>query len=116
MAVRNPVVVCRRLMKYSIERNRIKFKDDGKDGDEETDITDAVHDKSFFRSVIVVDVFKPVSDKQVRTETYTFPSNKENHIIRSQHQEEHEKNKKIQVAEIFCIVRCIFLLHVSDGI
>ena len=77
--------------------------DDSKNGDQKTKIADAIHDKSFFCCIIVIEIFKPVTDQQIRTESNTFPSNKHNHIIRAQHQQQHGEHKEIQVREIFCI-------------
>ena len=99
----NPVEAVGACLKYFVERNRSKLADDGKDGDQETEIPDAVHDKCFFGRIAIIQIFKPVTDQQVGTKTHAFPSDKQDHIVGAQHQEQHGKNKEVEVGEIFCI-------------
>ena len=89
---------------------------DGKDRNEETQVPDTVHYKCFFRGISVVEIFKPVTDQQVRAKPHAFPPNEHDHEIGAHHQQQHRKNKQVQVRKIPGIVRRRFFLHIGGGI
>ena len=96
MAVSTPVEAVGACLKYRIERDRTKLTDDNKDRDQKTNIADAVHHEGFFCGVIEIDIFKPVSDQQIGAKSNAFPSDKEDNIVRTQYQEQHEKTKRFR--------------------
>ncbi len=114
--VMNPAEAVGACLKYFFEVNRAELVDQREDGDQETEVPDPVHDKGFFRRIAVVEILKPVADQQVRAETHAFPADKEDHEVGAQHQQQHGKNKEVEVREIFCKVRRVFLVHIRRGI
>ena len=106
----------RSLLKYFSKGSGAKLIDHGKYRNQETKIPDAVHDKSFLGRTAVFLVFKPVTDQQIGTESDALPADEQDHKIGSQHQQQHRKNKEVEVTEVFRIGRRILFMHIGSGI
>src|SRR5690606_40184859 len=70
-----------------------------KHGDQKTQISDPVHDKRLFCGAGIIPVLKPEPDKQVRTQSDSFPSDKHDQVVGSQYQEQHKEYKQVEKRE-----------------
>src|SRR6185369_5842508 len=63
------------------------------------EVADAVHYKGFLTCITSRLLVEVVTDKQVGTQTYTFPANKHQQQVVSKYQQEHGKHKEVEVSE-----------------
>ena len=54
---------------------------------QKTKVANAVHDECFFGGIIIIIVFKPKTNQQIRAQSNTLPSNKHDDIIASHYQQ-----------------------------
>src|SRR2546423_930578 len=80
---------------------------------QEPKIPDAVDDECLLASVGVCLVVEPEADEQIRTESYAFPADEQDRIVRAHYQYEHEEHKQVEVREIPRITGIV--AHVADA-
>ena len=88
--------------------------EDGKETEKETEVTNTVHNKRFLRGITGTLLFEVVADQQVGAETDTFPTDKHDQCVVTEHQHEHGENEEVQVTEV--TVETFFTMHVTDGV
>ncbi len=82
--------------------------------DEEAKVANAIDDESFLAGIGCGFLLEPEADEQIRRQTHAFPADKHEQGIAGQHQDGHEEEEEIQVAEVAPVA--IFFAHVADGI
>ena len=73
--------------------------DQEKDSQNETEVADAVDDKSLVAGDRIVVIAIPKTDQEIGTETDAFPADEEQQQSCRHHQEQHEKNKEVEINE-----------------
>ena len=96
------------------EVQRTKCPEQQKHPQHEAEIADAVDDERLLARVRrrLLQEIKP--DQQVAAQPHAFPAHKQQHIVRRQHQDEHEKHEQVQIGEEAVIA--LFMRHVTRGI
>ena len=79
---------------------RAKCNKNEHDAENKANVTDAVNDKSFTRSVGILHLIKPKTNQQIRTQADQFPANKHQQIIATHHQHQHRGDKQIKVNKV----------------
>src|SRR6187402_2197565 len=82
--------------------------------DQETKISNTVHDKCLIRGIVILCILKPESDQQVRAKSNPLPSYKHHNIIGAHHEQQHEEYEEIQIREEF--VKACIIMHVTNRI
>jgi hypothetical protein len=76
-----------------------QFGDEKQNPEHKAEITDAVDDESFITRDRIGVILIPKADEQIGTETHALPADEKHQKIVSHHQQEHEKDKQIQIDE-----------------
>ena len=80
----------------------IQRSEGGKDQEhpqQEAKVADPVHDKSLFRGIVVIVVFKPEADQKVGTESDPLPPDEHDGIVGTHDQHQHEEHEKVHVGK-----------------
>ncbi len=88
--------------------------EDGKETEQEAEVTDTVHDKGLLGGIAGTLLFKVVADQQVGTEADTFPADKHDQGIVTKYQHQHGEDEQVQVTEV--AVEALFTVHITDGV
>ena len=80
----------------------------------ESEIADAIYDERLFPSIRRRLPQKIKPDQQVTRQPHAFPAHEQQHIIRRQHQNQHEKHEQVQVGEKPVVAA--LMRHVPGGI
>src|ERR1700760_4057175 len=104
------------MRKHFTKGSRTISSDQEKDSDQKTHVTDTVHDKRLLRRIPIIQVLEPITYQQVRTQPHTFPSDKEDDKVRTQHQQQHRKHKEVQIGEITRKMRPLLIMHIGSRI
>ena len=97
-----------------IEVERVKSAEEQEHAEHETKVTDAIDDKGFLAGIRRGFSEKVKADEQVAREADAFPADKEKHIVRGQHQDQHEKHEQVQIGKEAVVTA--FVGHVSGGV
>src|SRR5690606_10623193 len=84
---------------------------DEQHAEEETQVTDAIDNERLFRGIVVIMIFKPETNEQIRTQAHAFPADKQQQVIAARHEQEHEKDKEIEIREEFVV--SLVIVHVA---
>src|SRR5713101_6293146 len=79
------------------EIQRSECSEQQKHSQHESEIADAIDDERLLPRIRSRFSQEVETNQQVTAEAYALPSNKEQHVIRCQHQDEHEKHEQIEV-------------------
>src|ERR1019366_6505046 len=97
-----------------VEVQRPEVDHDEEHGEREAEVANAVHDEGLVAGGGRALLDKVGADQQVTAETDAFPADEEDHVIRSQHQGQHEKHEQVEVREEAVVA---FLVgHVAGGV
>ena len=101
-------------IKESLEIQRTERAEKQKHSQHEAEVADAVDDECFLACVGRRFFHEIEADEEIAREADTFPANKQQHIIRCQHQNQHEEHEQIEVGEKAVIAA--FMRHVAGGV
>src|SRR5207249_5040761 len=80
----------------------------------ESEVADAIDDERFLPRIRSRFPQEIKSDEQVTGEPHAFPPNEQQHVIRRQHQDEHEKHEQVEVGKEAVVAA--FMRHVSGRV
>ncbi len=85
-----------------------------KHADEEAEVADAVDDEGFHAGVGCGRFLEPEADEEIGGETDAFPADEHQKGVAGQHQNGHEEEEEVQVAEVARVA--FFMGHVAGGV
>src|SRR5262249_36551350 len=91
-----------------------QLRNDKKNSQRKTKVADAVDDKRLVPGDNIQWLFIPKTNQQIRTEAHPFPTDEERQQIVGHHQDQHEKNKKVEVDEK--ARHSLIVGHITEGI
>ena len=96
------------------ETDRSKGGEDQKHRDHVSEIADAVGDEGLLRRVASLLPANVVANQQVRAETDSLPTHKEQEQVVGQHQRQHHEHEEVEIGEEAVVARVS--VHVAGGI
>src|SRR5262249_8713057 len=79
------------LFAKGLEVNTTARNENQHDADGQSPVSDAVDDERLLGSIAGTFLVKVVTDEQVRTETYTFPTDEHHQVVAPEHEREHRE-------------------------
>ena len=67
---------------------------------EETEVADTIDHERLFAGLGIGPVAEPETNQEVRRQSHTFPAHKEHRIAATQHEEQHEGHKEIEIRKV----------------
>src|SRR5690606_22468529 len=92
----------------------IGMESDHKNSHQQTKVANTVHDECFSGCFAVFLVVIPETDQKVRAKSYTFPADKQDHIIASHNKEQHHKHEQVQIGKKS--VEALISVHITDRV
>ena len=96
------------------EGERAEVGQQQKHADEEAEVADAVDDEGLLARVGCGGLLELEADEQVRRQAHAFPADEHQQGVAGQHQNGHEEQEEVQVAEVARVA--FFVAHVADGV
>ena len=96
------------------EVQRAERAEEQEHAEHESEVADAVDDECFLARIGRRLLQEIETDQQVAAQAHAFPSDEQQHVVRGEHQDEHEKHEQIQVGEEAVVAA--FVRHVAGGI
>ncbi len=93
---------------------RAKVPGDGKHPQQESGITDTVHDKRFVGGGARRFAMEIESDQQIRTQPHAFPTHKHQRVVIPQNKGQHGEHEEIEVSEKSVVPA--LMRHIAGGI
>src|SRR5882762_3002480 len=89
----------RRTRENGLKIQRMKSAEQQKHSQHEAKVADAVDNERFLPGVRSRFFQEIESDEQVARKSHALPADEEQHVIRRQHQDEHEKHEQVKVGK-----------------
>ena len=90
------------------------MRDEEEHREQKAEVADAVDDESFLTGVGGAVAREVKADQQVAREAHTFPADKEQQEVGTEHQDQHEKHEEVEVGEE--APEALLMCHVADGV
>src|SRR2546429_975983 len=87
----------RRTSEDGLKIQRMEGAEQKKHAQHESKVADAVDDERFLPRVRSRFFQEVKSDEQITREPHAFPTDEEQHVIRGQHQDQHEKHEQVEI-------------------
>src|SRR6266849_5792473 len=91
-----PALHCR-TSEDCLEIQRMEGAEQQKHTQHESKIADTIDDERFLPRIRSRFFQEVETDEQIAREAHALPADEEQHVIRSQHQDQHEKHEKVEV-------------------
>ena len=102
------------LFAYSLEVQTAKREEDQHYADRKSPVSDAIYDEGFLGGVTGASLVEVVADQQVRTQTYSLPTDEHHQVVTTQNQREHREHEQVEIGKE--PVETILVVHITGGV
>ena len=101
---------------YLAELDASKDREGGENGEQETEVADAVDDEGLAAGGRTPLLFVVVADQEIGTQPDALPADKKHRQVGAEHQQQHGEHEEVEVGEVAGVAGLALLLHVTNGV